>query len=218
MTVTVTVGPAELELLGSRAVYWPAQNALLVADCHLGKAETFQSFGVSVPSGHTLQDLERLDELQQQTGAAHLYVLGDLVHARGGLTETLVDEVARWRTGFPADITIVLGNHDRHAGGIPEPWQMNVVAEGHEMGGLNLYHHPQEQGPCVYGHLHPVVLVKTALDALRLPCFVLERDRLLLPAFGTFTGGLNMARGSERALFAALPEGVVSLRETAERE
>lgn len=200
-----------MELLGSRAVYWPEQDALLVADCHLGKAETFQSFGVSVPSGHSLQDLERLDKLQRETGAAKLFVLGDLVHARGGLTKNLVDEVARWRTGFPADITVVLGNHDRHAGGIPEPWQMNVVAEGYEVGGLNLYHQPHDEGPSVYGHLHPVVWVRSALDALRLPCFVLEQGRLLLPAFGTFTGGLNVVRGPGRRLFAALPDGVVSL-------
>ena len=208
--LSVTVGPAELKLLGSRAVYWPAQDALLVADCHLGKAETFQGFGVGVPSGH-LQDLKRLDDLQKQTGAARLYVLGDLVHARGGLTDRLVDEVARWRKGFPADIVVVLGNHDRHAGGIPELWGMNVVAEGYEVGGLKLYHHPHEEGPCVYGHLHPVVGVKSALDALRLPCFVLERKRLLLPAFGTFTGGLNVARGPGRVLYAALPDGVVNL-------
>ncbi len=211
-SLSVTVGGAELELLGSRAVYWPAQNTLLVADCHLGKAETFQSFGVGVPSGH-LQDLERLDELQQQTGATRLYVLGDLVHARSGLTEKLVGEVSLWRKTFPADITVVLGNHDSRAGGVPEVWGMTVVAEGHEVDGVKLYHHPQAEGPCLYGHLHPVVVVKSALDALRLPCFVLERERLLLPAFGTFTGGLNMARGPGRGLFAALPDGVVSLGE-----
>lgn len=212
-SVTVTVGETELELLGSRAVYWPAQNALLIADCHLGKAETFQSFGVSVPSGHSLQDLERLDGLQKQTGATQLYVLGDLVHARGGLTENLVSEVARWRTGFPAATTVVLGNHDRHAGGIPETWEMNVVAEGYEVGGLTLYHHPRDEGPCLYGHLHPVVSIRSALDALRLPVFVLEQGRLLLPAFGTFTGGLNVARGPGRAIYAALPDGVVNLGE-----
>lgn len=209
--LSVTVGEAELELLGSRAVYWPVQNALLVADCHLGKAETFQSFGVSVPSGHTLQDLAKLNDLQRETGATRLFVLGDLVHARGGLTDTLVEEVALWRETFPADITVVLGNHDYYAGGVPEAWQMDSVAEGYEVGGLKLYHHPQDEGPCVYGHLHPVVSVKSALDALRLPCFVLEQNRLLLPAFGTFTGGANTSRKPGRHVFAALPDGVVSL-------
>ena len=165
-SLSVTVGAAELQLLDSRAVYWPAQKALLIADCHLGKAETFQHFGLSVPSGHTLKDLERLNEVQRKTGARQLYVLGDLVHARAGLTEGLVAKVAAWRETFPADITVVLGNHDRRAGGIPELWKMNVVAEGYEVDGLKLYHHPHDEGPCVYGHIHPTVMVKSVLDAL----------------------------------------------------
>lgn len=210
--MTVTVGPTELELLGSRAVYWPAQNALLVADCHFGKAEAFQSLGVSVPSGHTLRDLKRLDELQRETEASHLYVLGDLVHARGGLTEGLIAEVALWRETFPADITVVLGNHDQRAGGVPEMWRMRSVGEGYRVGGLELSHHPQAKGPCLYGHLHPVVTVKSALDRLRLPAFVLENERLLLPAFGTFTGGLNVLPRPGREVFAALPDEVASLR------
>ena len=212
-SLSVTVGAAELQLLDSRAVYWPAQKALLIADCHLGKAETFQRFGLSVPSGHTLKDLERLNEVQRKTGARQLYVLGDLVHARAGLTEGLVAEVAAWRETFPADITVVLGNHDRRAGGIPELWKMNVVAEGYEVDGLKLYHHPHDEGPCVYGHIHPTVMVKSVLDALRLPVFVLERKRLLLPAFGTFTGGSNISRQPGREVFAALPDGVVRLRD-----
>ena len=90
---------------------------------------------------------------------------------------------------------------------------MNVVAEGYEVDGLKLYHHPHDEGPCMYGHIHPTVMVKSVLDALRLPVFVLECKRLLLPAFGTFTGGSNISRQPGRHLFAALPDGVVRLRD-----
>lgn len=194
-----------------RAAYWEDEHALVASDLHLGKAETFQRAGLPVPSGHAAADLARLGALRDATGAERLYLLGDLVHARGGLTDSLVREVASWREGFPAEIHLVSGNHDLHAGGLPSAWRLEGSAEL-ERRGLLLVHAPRPGGPPhLCGHLHPVVALRGGLEALRLPCFVLEPERLVLPAFGSFVGGLEMRPRRGRRLFAVADGEVVAL-------
>ena len=139
-------------------------------------------------------------------------MLGDLVHAKRGLTDQLVEDVAAWRETFPADIFLITGNHDRHAGALPESWQLETSAFLKRRGIL-LVHAPQEDSePHMCGHLHPVVNLNSSLEALRLPCFVLEPNRLILPAFGSFTGGLAMRREAGRHLFAVADGEVVALQ------
>lgn len=206
----VTLAGESFVLL-DRAAYWEADNALLVSDLHLGKAETFQRSGLPVPSGHAASDLERLSRLAETTNAAKLYILGDLVHAKSGLTDALVAEVQAWRTGFPADIHLISGNHERHAGQLPESWDLEATPDL-EWRGLLLVHQPQETAaPHVCGHVHPVVNLRSALEALRLPCFVLEPTRLTLPAFGSFVGGHALKLAQDRQLFAVADGEVIAL-------
>ena len=212
MGTRVSLGEHTLELLPERAAYWVERNALLVADLHLGKAETFQKAGLAVPSGHGLADLERLTALQAATGAAELYILGDMVHARGGLTEQVVEVVGAWLETFPAATTLVLGNHDRSAGRLPAGWRLEPRPEPTDVNGLTLKHLPTNNpGAAVQGHLHPVANVRSRTDALRLPCFVLEKEQLTLPAFGSFTGGAPVRRAAGRLRFAAADTRVVAL-------
>lgn len=212
----VELGEARLELLGAGAVYWPEHGALFAADLHLGKAETFQQFGLPLPSGHSLSDLERLAQLAEQCRAEAVYILGDLIHARAGLTERHVAEVGAWLEAHPLPLTVILGNHDHYAGGVPEAWGLSVVAEGFEIGGLELNHHPVPaeragERPRLCGHLHPVVHLGSRLDRMRLPCFVLEGSQLTLPAFGSVTGGASARPTPEREVFAATGEAVVAV-------
>lgn len=209
MGARVDVAGQSLALL-DRAAYWQAERALLVSDLHLGKAETFQGAGLGIPSGHAEADLARLSALQQSTGAERLFVLGDLVHARRGITPGLVDRVGAWLGSFPAQIHIVGGNHDRHVD-LSEVWGLESSAEL-ERSGLLLVHAPQPADvPQICGHLHPVVRLRSGPDDLRLPCFVLESSRLVLPAFGSFTGGMPVERGGGRRIFAVADGTVVPL-------
>lgn len=78
--LAVQLGPAALVLLADRAVFWPAQSLLLIADLHLGKGDVFRRHGIAVPRGGTSQDLARLDRLLAMTVARRLLLLGDVVH------------------------------------------------------------------------------------------------------------------------------------------
>ena len=190
--VTVEFGGVPLQLLPLRAAYLPEQRLLLVADAHIGKAGSFRSLGVPVPRGTTAQTLAVLDGLLEATGAAGIVFLGDLLHSALGRAADTLAAVAQWR-GRHAGIalTLVRGNHDRHAGDPPADWGVEVVDEPLRVGGLALAHHPApvEGAYVIAGHLHPcVVLGGRAHERLRLPCFHFGAGVGVLPAFGAFTG------------------------------
>ena len=209
-------GGESLWLLPGRAVWWPAAQALFVADLHFGKAATFRRAGQPVPQGTTADNLTRLTALLHDTGARHLIFLGDLLHAASGRSDALWQALADWRAAHAAvRITLVRGNHDRHAGDPPaalgielvdEPWA--PLASAAVLG----CHHPQSVAGALVlaGHLHPTVRVwGSGRDSLRLPCFVQTPGRLLLPAFGAFTGTAPTRWPADAQCFAATPEGVV---------
>lgn len=179
-------------LLAARALYWPREQTLFVADVHLGKAASFRAGGVAVPRGATATDLGRLDALLVRTGALRLAVLGDFLHARSGRVPALDASWVMWREAH-ADlrITLVRGNHDARAGDPPPEWGVDVVAEPWAMAPFLLCHAPAEPrtGYALCGHVHPGVrLSGTGFESARVPCFVLGPRRALLPAFGRLTG------------------------------
>ena len=90
-------GGARLQLWPQRAAFDPALGLLLVADAHLGKAQSFRRLGVPVPSGTTAQALARLDALLQATGASEIAFLGDLLHSVHAHSAHTLDAVLAWR-------------------------------------------------------------------------------------------------------------------------
>jgi DNA ligase-associated metallophosphoesterase len=209
-----------LTLLPQRAVFDRTHGALFVADVHLGKAASFRARGVPAPGGTTRDNLERLSLLLDETGAERLIVLGDLFHAREGLTKTLIETIDAWRDEWRrVHIILVAGNHDRHAGAALQALDIEVAVEPFAHCGVEGRHHPLsaaqafEEGPVtLVGHMHPVArLHGPGRDRLRLPCFFRQGRQLILPAFGAFTGGweINGEKGSEA--FAICEDRVVPL-------
>jgi uncharacterized protein len=198
----VEAGGVQLLLLPQRAVYVPAAQTLLVADAHIGKAMSFRKLGVPVPEATTAGTLQRLNQALAVCGARHVVFLGDLLHSARGRAAATLAEVARWREQHDSlELTLVRGNHDRHAGDPPASWRVHGVNEPLRLlPGLALCHHPQEHAAAyvLAGHVHPsCVLSGRAHERLRLPCFHFGPRVGVLPAFGEFTGSHTLPRGPQ---------------------
>ena len=182
-----------LELLAERAAYWPRTGMLLVADLHVGKDAAFRQRGLALPAGVGASDLRRLTTILQSRPVSRLVFLGDLIHARSGITPATCDDVAEWRKRHDTlDVTLVRGNHDRAAGDPPADWRIDCVAEPYSAPPFSLCHNPSLHGsglPTIAGHLHPAVgLAGPAGTHMTLPCFWMREGLLVLPAFTEFSG------------------------------
>lgn len=196
-TVTHAMLPVEIAgeqmvLLADRGLYWSARATLLIADPHFGKAATFRMAGLFVPKGTTALALQRLDHLVRQTGATRMVFLGDFLHAREGRSESMLAEVAAWRSKHAGvELVLVRGNHDRRAGDPPAEFGVTCVDAPLIQGPFALAHHPVAV-PGAYvlaGHLHPCITLRGAgRQRERLPCFWMGQEVGVLPAFGEFTG------------------------------
>ena len=192
-TLMVGASQSPLRLSAMKVAFAPDSGTLFVADVHIGKASSFRSLGVPVPSGTTSSTLDRLSQALEAFQATHLVILGDFIHARNGKSSDVMNALHAWRERW-ADVsmTLVEGNHDRFSGLLPSSLRIEVVEEPHRIGPVTACHVPQliEGTYVLAGHVHPaVVLSGKGRDRLRLPCFWEQAGQLLtLPAFGDFTG------------------------------
>src|SRR5512147_2412686 len=155
--------------LPDRAACWLARRWLVVADVHLGKAATFRARGLPVPQGTTSANLARLSALIEAAQPERLVFLGDLLHAREAKADETMRQFADWRTRHARlAMTLVEGNHDRHAGALPASLDIERVDEPWVEHGIAFRHHPQRSDfVVVAGHVHPCVrLYGAANDTL----------------------------------------------------
>jgi len=181
------------------ALVWPARRLLCVADLHLEKGSHFAARGRGLPPPYdTRETLDRLVPLIHRHRPARLVLLGDSFHDSDGAARLAPDDLARLGTlCVESEIVWVLGNHDpAPPAGLPgqavEEWREGPVAFRHIGGG---------GGHEVSGHFHPKAGAPTRAGILRRPCFVADARRVLLPAFGAYTGGLDVADPAIAALF-----------------
>ncbi|MNO59361.1 Calcineurin-like phosphoesterase [compost metagenome] len=201
-----------LWLLPDKALYWPARRALLVADVHIGKAASYRALHQPVPRGTTEATLARLEALLAAYDCQQLIILGDFLHARAARAPATLARLMTWRERHAhLRIVLVRGNHDRHAGDPPSELDIDVVEEPWLLAPFALQHEPTPHPdfPVLAGHVHPVFVLRgRARQRLRLPCFLIETNVSLLPAFGEFTGGWTVSPASGTRVFLTGGDGV----------
>ena len=172
-----------------------------------------RSLGAPLPGGVLDEQLARLASLARACGAERAIIVGDLLHARAGLTPELVERVARWREVVGIAIEVVPGNHDRALHRVAHEWGLTVHPEHHREGPFCFTHHPPARGDAsAYtwsGHEHPGVRLAGGGDSLRLACYWLRLRVGVLPAFSAFTGRASIRRGAQDAVFAIAGDRVV---------
>ena len=184
----------------SGAIYWPAERTLLVADLHLEKGSSYAQSGTLLPPYDTRETLARLGSVIARCEPARVVALGDSFHGPGAADRIAADDLASLQALQKGrDWIWLAGNHDpaisARAGG--------HVADELEIAGLTLRHAPAEGEATheIAGHLHPAAKLAMYGTTIRRPCFVGNGQRLVMPAFGAFTGGLNVLDPAFSALF-----------------
>jgi DNA ligase-associated metallophosphoesterase len=216
--VPIELGGEAVLLLPQKAVYWPAQGMLVIADIHFGKAAAFRSLGIPVPRGTTTENLTQLDDLVTATGAGHVLFLGDFLHAKAAHAASTQAAMLAWRDRRrELTLTLVRGNHDAHAGDPAAALAIDLVDEPYTVGPFAFCHHPDVttldgQAYVMAGHVHPAFVLATRFDSLRLPCFLVGPRRMILPSFGAFTGGYTVKPGLGERVFVTSGEAVHGVR------
>ncbi len=213
--VEAEVSGWRIGLLPERALWLTELRWLLVADAHIGKAQSFRRLGVPVPQGTTADNLARLSALIDTWQPERLVFLGDFLHSAHSHAASTQEAVSQWRQRHRAlPIALVRGNHDGHAGDPPAALGFEVVDEPLVVPEgsappplrqpLHLCHHPKpaEGAYVLAGHWHPCVTLASAVDRVRLPCFWLGAHVGVLPAFGAFTGMHTVRRRPQDAVWA----------------
>lgn len=188
--VPFSFGGQALFALAQGALFWPARGALLVADLHLEKASWFAGRGQMLPPYDSIATLSDLTALAAATGAREIWCLGDSFHDVAGC-DRLPQQARALLTALTGSVrwTWITGNHDPaivdRCGG--------VVVEEAVVDGLVLRHEADrdERRPELSGHFHPKLRIRVRGRQVARRCFVATERKLILPAFGALTGGLD---------------------------
>jgi DNA ligase-associated metallophosphoesterase len=182
------------------ALFWPAQKLLAVSDLHLEKGSSFARKGMLLPPWDTQATLDRLALLLRRWQPATVVALGDSFHDADGSQRLPRTEVSRLVTMTAAHRFIwIQGNHDpRPPLGLGGEWVAEFGA------GPLVFRHQARADPVlgeIAGHHHPKAAIQARGATISRPCFVFDSRRLMMPAFGAYTGGLDIGDPAIALLF-----------------
>ncbi len=183
-------GATQFVVAGDAALYWPTQRALIVADLHLEKASSYAVRGQMLPPYDSQMTLEMVAALAKRFDAQAVICLGDNFHDDAGETR-LQGKAAELLRAMTAhyDWTWITGNHDPH---VAAHWGGSVAVE-RLVEGIMLRHEaePAFYAPEISGHFHPKLRMTVRRRNLARRVFVMSERKIIMPAFGALTGGLD---------------------------
>ncbi len=217
---------ADIVLLPGRAAFLPQTSTVVCSDIHLGKAATFRHAGMPIPEGSAQHDLQRLADIVQTCRARRLLITGDLFHARSGCTQHVLDEFSifceKIRLSDNTDVVLVLGNHEQSLGKNFQPYEIGISRCEEEIiePPFHFIHDlatkQNERSTCftIAGHLHPKFTVRgSGRDRLTCRCFAATDRSLILPAFGSFTGGTPLTNTDQMSIWLVRDDDIFLLQD-----
>ena len=202
-----TVAGDMVLLRPSGALWLEAERTLVVADLHFEKGSAYAALGQLLPPYDTGETLRRLEAEIEAVRPERLVFLGDSFHDSRALDRISGVYVSRlYAIARSTHLVWIVGNHDADGpGGLPGEvgWELRI-------GALVLRHEPQAglQPGETAGHLHPCARIAALGRSVRRRCFVTDGERLILPAFGSYAGGLNVRDAAFAGLFTRTPLAV----------
>jgi len=194
------------DLHPSGALYWAAQDLLVLGDLHLEKASSYHASGQFLPPYDTVQTLHRLAAVIDDYGPERLLLLGDVFHdGRAWQRMSAENKALLTEILGRVDSLWIEGNHDQSF--VPPGHQASAAVE---IEGIIFRHIMDEADtrPEISAHYHPAAVIHHRGARLRRPCFVRARDKMIIPSFGVLTGGLDcrdpalaILRGRETQLY-----------------
>ncbi|MDO6587282.1 ligase-associated DNA damage response endonuclease PdeM [Salipiger sp. 1_MG-2023] len=183
---------ADLRALPSGALHWPGEDLLVVSDLHFGKSARLSAVGgAALPPYETRDTLLKLDADLEATQASRVICLGDSFDAIG-IADELPEDDRLWILRLQAGRSWIWieGNHD------PDPAALGGTHLAEARIGPLLFRHIAQDGASaeVSGHYHPKALLNLRGRRLSRPCFLIDAARLIMPAYGAYTGGLRCDR------------------------
>lgn len=185
----------------SGALFVPEFGALLVADLHLEKGTSLARRGVHLPPYDTRESLLQLAAAVQASSPRQLIFLGDSFHDQRARERIDAADLAMLRAITAAAETIwITGNHDPAP---PQDVGGTIIGEM-ALGPVTLRHQPQmlrAEEAEISGHLHPAAAIRARGQRIRRRCFIADARRLIMPAFGSYTGALSVRSEAFEGLF-----------------
>lgn len=190
---------AELHALCDGALFWPDENLLVVSDLHLEKGSSFARRGQLLPPFDSAVTLARLAALIAHHAPRRVIALGDSFHDTEGAARLSPDDRAALAALMAGrDWLWILGNHD------PEPDETvgGDFSVSLAWSGITFVHEPTAGARAeIAGHLHPCARVSHRGRGLSRRCFATDAARIIVPAFGAYTGGLSIRHAAFAPLF-----------------
>lgn len=191
MTQSFEFGGQQFEIAGEAALYWPAHNALLVSDLHLEKASAFALYGQMLPPYDSVSTLQDIAALCSKYSPTKIISLGDNFHDDDG-EQRLAESAAALLVDLTRDTEWIwiTGNHDRAVSG---KWGGKAFDEL-TLSGITLRHEALggDPNPEISGHFHPKFRQVLRGRMVKRRCFVKTPRKMIMPAFGALTGGLDV--------------------------
>ena len=170
------------------SVYWPDKKSLILGDLHLEKSSYFAKLGNFLPPYDSFETLNKLEKSLNKLNVNKIILLGDIFHDKEGikrLNKKLLKYLDYICKKF--DVIWLVGNHD----GIDRPKDAKFCKK-YKIDNINFNHKSSKNTMNeLSGHYHPKATLKLFKTKISKPCFLIGKSKIILPAYGSFTGGID---------------------------
>lgn len=203
----------KLQLSEHKIIYWSKKQTIFIADLHLGKTTHFRKAGIAVPMAIIKTEIDRIENVISKFRPKRIFFLGDLFHSDLNHEWNIFDDFLQQHPSI--EFILVKGNHDILNDSVYKISHLKIEEEPFQLNPFVLSHHPLKKEEVnqkdlnLCGHIHPGISIKgKGKSYLKLPCFYLEGNQMILPAFGRFTGLAKIKPSKGSNTFAVLNESV----------